>query len=86
VLTWRRAGVRKAAWASSPHHAFRRGFVSGLKRLGADDEAVEVLVGHSLGLRGHYADPEAMPLREAVALILPVSGATRESAEAARST
>jgi hypothetical protein len=43
--------------------------VSGLKRLGADDEAVEVLVGHSLGLRGHYADPEAMPLREAVALI-----------------
>lgn len=52
-----------------PHHCFRKGFVSGLKRLGADDEAVEVLVGHSLGLRGIYTDPDAQPLKAAIKLV-----------------
>lgn len=73
---WDRAikqyGVRKDV-ASQPHHAFRAGFVTGLKRLGADDEAVEVLVGHSIGLRGLYTDPEAQPMKQAVALIPPLS-------------
>ena len=65
---WRRAGVRSQA-CKQPHHAFRKGFISELKRAGADDEAVEYLVGHSLGLRGVYTDPDALPLRGAVALI-----------------
>lgn len=66
---WGRAGVRPAAWEGRPHHAFRKGYVSGLKRLGADSEAVEHLVGHSAGLRGVYLDPTALPLLEAVALV-----------------
>ncbi len=56
-------------WEGRPHHAFRKGLVSGLKRAGADTDAVEVLVGHSLGLRGVYTDPDAIPLRGAVELI-----------------
>ncbi len=72
---WDRAietyGVRPAV-TKQPHHSFRKGFNSGLKKLGADDEAVEVLLGHSLGLRGVYTDPDSLPLREAVALIPPV--------------
>jgi integrase len=63
---WARAGVRPEAWEGRSHHAFRKGFVSGLKRAGADDEAVEYLVGHTLGLRGVYTDADALPLREAV--------------------
>lgn len=70
---WRRAGVRTEVWLHRPDHAFRKGFVSGLKKLKADDEAVEVLVGHSLGLRGVYTDPDAQPLKEAAALIPPFS-------------
>lgn len=69
---WARAGVRAAAWFQ-PNHAFRKGFVSGLKRAGADTDAVEVLVGHSLGLRGVYTDADAIPLRTAVALIPPLT-------------
>ena len=63
---WERAGVRKDAWDGRPHHAFRKGFVSGLKRAGADADAVEFLVGHSLGLRGVYINPEALPLTAAI--------------------
>jgi integrase len=66
---WRRAGVRVEVWKSRPHHAFRKGFVSGLKRARADVDAVEFLVGHSLGLRGVYTDPDVLPLREAVGLV-----------------
>jgi integrase len=66
---WERAGVRSAAWAGRPHHAFRKGFVSELRRAGADPDVVEVLVGHSLGLRGVYTDPDALPMRQAVDLI-----------------
>lgn len=68
VAAWQRAGVREEAW-KQPHHAFRKGFITGLKRAGADTDAVEYLVGHSLGLRGVYTDPEAFGLREAVALV-----------------
>jgi len=66
---WKRSGVRPEVWRQRPHHAFRKGFVSGLKALGADDEAVEFLVGHTLGIRGTYTDPEALPLRVAVRLV-----------------
>lgn len=70
---WERSGVRKEAWEGRPHHAFRKGFVSELKRAGADADAVEFLVGHSLGLRGVYIDPDALPLTAAVERI-PVLG------------
>ena len=72
---WERAGVREAAWRGRPHHAFRKGFVSGLKRAGADADAVEFLVGHSLGLRGVYIDPEALPLRDTVDRVPPLDPA-----------
>ena len=64
-----RSGVRKEAWEGRPHHAFRKGFVSELKRAGADPDAVEFLVGHSLGLRGVYIDPDALPLAHAIGRI-----------------
>jgi integrase len=66
---WQRAGVREEVWRKRPNHAFRKGFISELKRLGADADAVEYLVGHSLGLRGVYLDPSALPLRDTVALV-----------------
>jgi len=31
------------------------------------------LLGHSLGIAGVYTDPEAMPLRDAVSLIPPLT-------------
>lgn len=46
--------------------------MSELRRAGADPDVVEVLVGHSLGLRGVYTDPDALPMREAVGLIPPL--------------
>ncbi len=70
---WTRAGVRAPAWEQSPNHSFRDGFISGLKRAGADTEAVEFLVGHSLGLRGRYVDAAALPLVDAVAKIPPMT-------------
>lgn len=70
---WQRAGVRSAVWEGSPNHSFRDGLQSGLKQLGADDEAVKFLVGHSLGLRGRYLDPTFLPLVQAVALIPPLT-------------
>jgi len=70
---WERSGARPEAYRQ-PHHCFRKGFVSELRRAGADPDAIEVLVGHSLGLRGVYTDPAALPMREAVGLI-PAIGA-----------
>jgi integrase len=72
---WERSGARKMVHVGRPHHAFRKGFVSELRRAGADADAVEVLVGHSLGLRGVYTDADALPLRDAVALIPPLANA-----------
>lgn len=69
---WARAGVRPAAWEGRPDHAFRKGFISGLKRLGAHDEGVKYLTGHSLGLRGRYVDVEALRLEAVVALVPPL--------------
>ena len=51
------------------HHCFRKGFVSELKRSRADSGSVDLLVGHSLGLRSVYTDPSALPLQEGVGLV-----------------
>jgi integrase len=77
VRAWKLSGVRPEAWKGQTSKAFRKCFQSELKRSGADDEAVKRLVGHSPGLRGVYVEADALPLREAVALIPPV-GAVRQ--------
>lgn len=80
---WRRAGVDAAVWQDCAHHAFRAGFQSGLKLLGADDEAVQFLVGHSGGLRARYVGPEALPLVTAVGLV-PAFGESVDNVERLR--
>ena len=72
LRAWRRTGVREAVFKGHSYRSFRKGFQSGLKRLGADDEAVMYLVGHDLGVRGHYIDPVTLPLQDTVALIPPI--------------
>jgi hypothetical protein len=67
--SWIRSGVREAVWRGNAMRSFRKGFQSELKRLGADDEAVKYLVGHDLGVRGHYIDPHALRLRETIDVI-----------------
>lgn len=77
---WEASGVRKQVWAPPGRlkrqqaHAFRKGFVSGLKALQVDDEAVAYLVGHDLATRGRYLDPRlALGLAQAVAAVPDVS-------------
>jgi integrase len=74
VRAWEASGVRREAWVGQSSKAFRKGLQSELKRSGADDEAVKELVGHSRALRGVYVEADALPLREAVAMIPPVGG------------
>jgi integrase len=81
---WKRAGVDPAVWDGCAHHAFRAGFESGLKRLGADTEAVEFLVGHSRGIRERYVGPDALPLVEAVRLVPAIGRDNVEQLRAAR--
>ncbi|MCB9797852.1 MAG: tyrosine-type recombinase/integrase, partial [Alphaproteobacteria bacterium] len=70
---WKRAGVDPRVWEKRPTHSLRKGFASGLRELGAQPDAVEVLLGHSLGnSRGAYIDHVALKLREAVALVPPL--------------
>ena len=63
------AGIDPRKWQRRSTHAFRKGFVSGLRKAGADPDAVEFLVGHTLGIVGIYADPDSLPLAEAVAMV-----------------
>ncbi len=74
---WARAGVDPVV-CEQPHHAFRAGFTTGLKRLGADVEAVEYLTGRSLGVRDRYLDPDALPLVQAVELVPEIGSTTEE--------
>jgi integrase len=83
MRAWERAGVDKALWQRRAHHAFRAGFTSGLKRLGADSEAVEYLLGHSRGIREHYVSPDDLPLVEAVGLV-PAFGAAPAAGDQGR--
>lgn len=66
---WARTQADPVVYAQRPHHAFRKGFASGLRRAGADRDAIEYLLGHTLGLVGVYQDPDALPLREAVDMV-----------------
>lgn len=69
---WERAGVPPHVWERSPHHAFRRGFKSGLLSLGAPPDAVDYLQGHTLGggARARYIDPfVAFDLRRIVNMV-----------------
>jgi len=74
---WRAAGVPESMTAHRPLHGLRKGFVSGLKALGADAGAVEYLIGHSTGLAGTYTAAWALKLREAVALVPAVGGVAK---------
>ena len=67
---WTEAGVDKRKWRM-PNHCFRHGFVTELKRSGADTEAVEFLVGHSQGVRASYLDPMGLweAMERAVAMV-----------------
>lgn len=66
---WEKTDASSSVFAGRPNHAFRKGFVSGLARAGVDREVRQYLVGQSTGLSGIYTDPDALPLREAVAKV-----------------
>lgn len=85
---WERAGVRPEVWDGRPDHAFRKGFRSGLKRLGGDSEAIEYLLGHDLGdgEEGTYTDPDALPLRTTIDLAPPLAEPIRPSGDPAMDT
>lgn len=83
---WIAAGVREEVWKRRPDHAFRKGFNTGLRNLGAEHQAVEHLLGHSLGLAGIYTDETALKMREAVALMPPFSADAWAAIERALST
>ncbi|MCB9759715.1 MAG: tyrosine-type recombinase/integrase [Alphaproteobacteria bacterium] len=74
---WQATGAEPEIWHQRPCHSFRKGFVSGLRQAGVDPDAVEILVGHTLGrVRGAYIDPVlAVDLREAVACVPPLGTA-----------
>jgi integrase len=70
---WTDTGIAPAKWRGRPHHAFRKGFHTGLVAAGAHADAIDHLVGHAaIGVRGVYTDPTALPLKAAVALIPPL--------------
>ena len=57
ALAWQEAGVPERVWRGALHHAFRKGFKSGLLRAGAPPDAVDHLQGHVIsGSRGRYID------------------------------
>lgn len=76
---WEAAGVPSAAYQGRPVHALRRGFITGQLEAGAQADAVEYIVGHSLGaVRSRYVDPSRLRLAEAVAKVPPLSVSLRE--------
>jgi len=74
---WRKTGVRVEAYRGDPHHAYRKGFKSGMLALGAHTDAVDYLQGHKLGggARGRYIDPwMALRLDDVVKTIPKIGG------------
>ena len=55
---WREAGVPERVWLGSTHHAFHKGFKSGLLRAGAPPDAVDHLQAHVMLRAG--APPDAV--------------------------
>lgn len=60
---WEEAAVPERVWKAGrdrkkgqPQHAFRKGFKTGLSRLGVDREVRDFLVGHHRGIDDHYLD------------------------------
>ncbi len=79
ALAWQTAGVPRRIWGpapgrkkGNPHHGFRKGFKTGLARLGIDGDVRDYLVGHSRGVDRHYIDA-MVGAREAVALVPPLT-------------
>ena len=67
VRAWERTTARREVWDGRPHHAFRAGWMTGLRQGGAELDAVEFLVGHAPTMTAlSYFDPEAFALRDAV--------------------
>lgn len=88
---WKRAGVREQVWGGAgrgrPAHAFRAGFVTGLRSAGVDLALVQHLVGHDPGdvTTAHYTDQAQLwermvdginrvPTAVPVARVLPYQG------------
>lgn len=66
---WEKSGVSPDVWAGNPHHAFRKGFKTGMLSIGVHPDAIDYLQGHKLGdgARGRYIDPwKALHLDEVV--------------------
>ncbi len=72
---WETANVHPRVWGGEskgqPHHAFRKGFKTGLAKLGVESHVRDYLLGHRLGLDGHYLDVGDQA-RNAVALVPPL--------------
>ncbi len=83
ALAWQDAGVPERVWRGAPHHAFRKGFKSGLLRAGAPPDAVDHLQGHVIsGSRGRYIDPfVAYDLVEVVGRVPVASSASGSNQE-----
>jgi hypothetical protein len=65
-------GVPPGRTKSQVHHAFRKGFKTGLAELGVASDVRDFLVGHHRGIDDHYLDTYAKA-RVAVRLIPPLS-------------
>jgi hypothetical protein len=79
AMLWREAKVPPRVWdkghgrkKSAVHHAFRKGFKTGLAELDVTREIRDFLVGHHQGIDEHYLDLDRKA-RAAVALIPPLS-------------
>lgn len=78
---WARAGVREVVWRQRPDHAFRKGFKTGLRALGADVDAADFLQGHQLGAgsRGRYIDGAHLPLAATLSMVPVIGGGAAAS-------
>lgn len=72
---WQDSGVREAVWRGRPSHAFRKAMKTHLRAKGADPDAVDIFLGHSLKTTTQvYVDPSAWPLGDLVKLIPDIEG------------
>jgi integrase len=75
---WVKAKAPEDVWRRRPHHAFRKGFETGLLAAGARFEVAEYLVGHSLpGMLDVYMDPALALALDAAVDLVPEIGASK---------